>query len=120
VLGRSPGPENGGGASPTGRQPDFSPTPRQPDSTREPGPAIPATPSARSAAGDLWSGFGSSQTPSLLAGGAPEAAGGGAGSPLAVGLGLMGVGLMALVGGFAMAETRRRRRAPVDADRASS
>ncbi len=74
-------------------------------------------PSAGSAVADLWSGFGSSRAPSLLSGEAADVPGADGGSPLAVGVGLMGLGLVALFAGFAMAEVRRRRRAPVDLDR---
>ena len=67
-------------------------------------------PSERSAGADLWSGFASSKSPSLM----PDAGNGvptaDKGSGLAVGLGLLGTGFLALLGlGLAEAERRRRR-----------
>jgi len=69
-----------------------------------------AAPSEASAAGDLWSGFGSGANPSLLPGGndalSPEAET----SPgVTWGLGLLGLGLLALMATLAVAEARRRR-----------
>ena len=67
--------------------------------------------SARSASGDLWSGFRSAKTPSLMSqtGGLPAAKEGPDGSQLAIGAGLLGFGLLALLGGFGLAAARRRR-----------
>lgn len=65
-------------------------------------------PSERSAAGDLWSGFGSAESPSLSSPALPAPAEG-TGSQLWVGAGLLGFGLVALLGGFGVAEARRRR-----------
>ena len=61
-----------------------------------------------SAAGDVWSGFGSTEAPSLT--GATDAApDGGAASQLAWGLGLLALGLVALAGGLTATVVRRRR-----------
>lgn len=66
-----------------------------------------AQPAARSVAGDLWSGFapGSSTGTSLLDGGASD----GQGLPMAMGVGLLSAGIVALGLGFSAAELRRRR-----------
>ncbi len=61
----------------------------------------------RSAGGDLWSGFASAKGPSLTAGEGPPAAAGGPG--LAVGVGMLGIGLVGLLGGVLVAALRRRR-----------
>jgi hypothetical protein len=71
-------------------------------------------PSGRSASGDLWSGFGSGQTPSLepRRGDPPaEENAGGLDIGLAAGTGFLGLGLAALFGSFLVAEVRRRRKA---------
>ena len=65
--------------------------------------------SDRSATGDLWSGFGPGKRSSLGPGAADAAPASGAGPQLAIGLGLLGLGLVALLGGFGVAEARRRR-----------
>lgn len=67
-----------------------------------------AIPSEGSAASDAWSGLNASNLPGLLpsaSDGAPN--GGGTSSGFAVGLGLMGVALLALVGGLAVAARTR-------------
>lgn len=65
--------------------------------------------SARSAVGeDVWSGF-SDKAPGLLGSSFEAVPDGGAGSQLGWGLGLLALGLLALVSGFAGAEVRRRR-----------
>lgn len=63
---------------------------------------------ARAATGDLWSGFRSGTKSSLPAinGGTPAQ---GSGPGLAVGMGLLSAGTVALLAGFGVAETRRRR-----------
>jgi hypothetical protein len=62
----------------------------------------------RAATGDLWSGFRSGTRPSLGTGSADNP--GSPGVPnLAIGVGLMSAGLVALAGGFGVAEVRRRR-----------
>ena len=68
------------------------------------------TPSEQAAGGDVWSGFGSGSSASLLPS-ADDAAvsDGGAGSGLGWGIGLLSLGLLALVSGVAVAEVRRRR-----------
>lgn len=68
-------------------------------------------PSERSASGDLWGGFGPGTRswltpPETDAAAAPSPA---AGSHLAVGVGLLGLGMVALVAGLGVAEARRRR-----------
>jgi hypothetical protein len=64
----------------------------------------------RSAIGDLWSGFGSGRLPSLISSEAdPLVTEDGPGGQLAVGVGLLGTGLLALIGGGAVAQLRRRR-----------
>jgi hypothetical protein len=64
--------------------------------------------SERSASGDVWSGFGSAKAPSLNPGATDPAVSQDAGSQLGWGLGLLALGLLALVGGLT-AEARRRR-----------
>lgn len=64
----------------------------------------------RSAIGDLWSGFGSGRLPSLISSEAdPLVREDDPGGQLAVGVGLLGTGLLALLGGGAVAQLRRRR-----------
>ena len=66
-----------------------------------------AAPSQQTALSDVWSTFEPGRTPSLTAAsGAPS---GGTGSQLAWGIGLLGIGVFALVGGLAYTEARRRR-----------
>jgi len=61
-----------------------------------------------SASGDLWGGFSSaSQRPSLSGAAGPEAE---TNSSFTLGLGLLGLGLVALFAGFGAADVRRRRR----------
>ena len=67
----------------------------------------PGAPAARSAIGDLWSGFGSGSTqqvPGLV--NLPSRSGP---SPVALGIGFLTLGMAALFGGFGVAELRRRR-----------
>ena len=66
-----------------------------------------ATPSRGSAASDVWSGFRSGERPSLSTSISPPSAG----SPteLTLGMGILGIGLLTLLGGFAVADLRRRR-----------
>ena len=73
-------------------------------------------PSARSATGDLWSGFAPGQRSSLV----PKATDrleppDRPGSQFTVGAGVLGLGVLALLAGFGVAELRRRRRAPAGA-----
>jgi len=65
----------------------------------------------RSAGGDLWSGFASSKRSSLPAVDGPPAAASGPGSELAIGMGIIGIGLASLLGGLLLATVRRRRAA---------
>lgn len=79
--------------------------------TKSPNAPAASGPSERVATdGDLWSGFTSAKSSSLNPGengtAAPAAGPGGA---LTVGAGLLGFGMVALFGGLAFAETRRRR-----------
>ena len=68
--------------------------------------------SERSASGDLRSGFASPDRPSLLPGFAePVVPAEGPGSSLALGIGLLSLGLVTLFAGFLVAELRRRRAA---------
>jgi hypothetical protein len=67
------------------------------------------TPSQRSAAGDVWSGFKSSNAPGLVARGSDAAPSGGPGSLFALSLGLLIAGGLALVSGLAVTEARKRR-----------
>lgn len=95
----------------------VSPSTRQ----RAAGPGAPATararsgdsaraPSERAAIGDLWSGFGRAKGAALLPSATdPAMPEGGPGSQLGWGLGLLALGLVALVAGFTVAELRRRR-----------
>lgn len=68
-----------------------------------------ASPSGRSATADLWSGFGKDSSAGFGAAGAHSADEGSAGR-LALPAALLGFGLMALLGGVAVAEKRRRAR----------
>ena len=71
------------------------------------GPAT--TPSERSVGGDVWSGFRSAGGQSLLGtGDAPVPAGGGPASMLGVSVGLIALGLFALLAGLFVARRRRR------------
>lgn len=77
-------------------------------------PAVPvdeqSSPNARSASADLWSGFSAGNPSSLspgLDGGAPASSG--ATTPLALGVGLLSAGTVALGLGFGAAELRRKR-----------
>jgi hypothetical protein len=67
------------------------------------------TPSQRSAAGDVWGGFKSSNAPGLVARGSDAAPSGGPGSLFALSLGLLIAGGLALVAGLAVTEARKRR-----------
>lgn len=64
---------------------------------------------ARAATGDLWSGFRSGTKPSLPGVTDSAPAGGSSGPDLALGMGLLSAGTVALLAGFGVAETRRRR-----------
>lgn len=63
---------------------------------------------AAAADSDVWSGFANGRTPSLTTDTA-EAPDSGTGSSLGLGIGLLAVGLLALVAGLTAAEVRRRR-----------
>lgn len=76
--------------------------------------AVPGGASERSAVGDLWSGFSSDSKPSLTPGGADLAVPGGTGSPFTVGAIMLGLGLLAIMGGFLVAALRRRKEAEAD------
>lgn len=104
------------GASPSSGPEVFPgsvpPTPAaQRQGASPPGAPAPAGgPSERSATGDLWSGFGAGNQASLLPSMTdPEVPEEGPGSQLAIGVGLLGLGLLALLSGFGAAEVRRRR-----------
>lgn len=64
-------------------------------------------PSERAATADVWSGFAPGKTASLMAG--ADQPGGGTGSQLGLGIGLLAFGLVALMSGLTAAEVRRRR-----------
>ncbi len=64
---------------------------------------------ARSASGDLWSGFGPSGRASMVPSLVDPATSQGPGSELAVGLALLGGGVVALMSGVGVAEMRRKR-----------
>jgi hypothetical protein len=69
-------------------------------------PAGRGGPSERAATGDLWGGFRSGKTPSLVPGdGSADDGGSGA----SIGLGLLGLGLVGLLSALAVAQVRRRR-----------
>ena len=102
-------------ATPAG-QPAFagSVTPAAQRSTSPSGtttrPAESRQPSERTATADLWSGFGNGRNPSLIPGAADGiAADDGPGSAMTLGLALLGLGLLALLTGLAVAQARRRR-----------
>ena len=86
--------------------------PREESSGKARGASVPPAPapSERSAASDLWSGFGTSESRSLprLDASSP-AAGGRPASLLALGMALLGTGLAALLAGLVLAQVRRRR-----------
>lgn len=69
-----------------------------------------SAPSEQAATGDVWSGFAPGRTASLT-NGQTGMSDGGAGSNLALGIGLLALGLLALVAGLTAAEVRRRRTA---------
>jgi len=60
------------------------------------------------ATGGVWSGFTPGRTASLTAG-TDGMSDGGAGDALTIGIGMLAFGLLAIVGGFAIAEAQRRR-----------
>ena len=72
------------------------------------GTAARSTGRAAAADSDVWSGFANGRTPSLTADTA-DAPDSGTGSSLGLGIGLLAVGLLALVAGLTAAEVRRRR-----------
>jgi hypothetical protein len=67
-------------------------------------------PSERSATGNVWEGFASDGGSSLVGGDGAPAPASGPGSRLSLGLGLLGIGLVALLGAFLVAATLRRRK----------
>ena len=109
VFGGSVAP-TGGSTTPSFASPSASPTtgsqaePSTGTSGRSSG-----TPSEQAAAGDVWSGFGSGSSASLMPNATDAAPDGGTGSGFGWGIGLLALGLLALVSGVAVAEVRRRR-----------
>ncbi len=109
VFGGSVAP-SGGSTTPSFASPSASPTggsqaePSTGTSGRSSG-----TPSEQAAAGDVWSGFGSGSSASLLPNATDAAPEGGTDSGFGWGIGLLALGLLALVSGVAVAEVRRRR-----------
>lgn len=81
-----------------------------PGSSSAASPGRGPAPSERSAAGNLWEGFSSGGGSSLVGGDAGSVPPGGPRSGLGLGLGLLGLGSLALLGGF-LAAVRRRRQA---------
>jgi len=76
---------------------------------KETGSASNAQPTTRTATADLWSGFASSKNPSLMpSAGDPGVPAGGTSTGVLAGLGLLGVGLLALFGLGALAVAARR------------
>ncbi len=82
-------------------------------SQAEPAPGAPGrssgTPSEQAAGGDVWSGFGSGSSASLLPSATDAAPESGTDSGFGWGIALLGLGLVALASGVAVAEVRRRR-----------
>ncbi len=84
--------------------------------TGKPGPSptatsnVAPTASERSAAGNVWEGFDSAGSGSPAASDRTTLPASGPGSQQAVGLGILGLGLAGLLGGFLVAATRRRRK----------
>lgn len=66
-------------------------------------------PSSATASGDTWSGFAAGAKPSLLTDGLTTSSSAPSNSASAVGIGLLGAGLVALFAGFAAAESARKR-----------
>lgn len=101
-------------ADPAGaRAPDAglrdAPTLAEADAARDPRPGTSTQVSSRAAGSDLWSGFGASETPSLVpALGTDQPVDPGS-SPLTAALALFGAGLLTLFAGFGTAAVRRRR-----------
>ncbi len=95
--------------APVAAAPSRSTPTRQParETGRRSTGSVPAT-SDLTATGDVWSGFTPGRTASLTAG-ADGMSDGGAGNALTIGIGLLAFGLLAIVGGFAVAEAQRRR-----------
>lgn len=85
-----------------------------PSAGKGPSPATPGRSAASaegSATGDLWSGFASAKGSSLNSGAADAVPSTSPGVGLIAGMGILGLGLVALAGGFLVAAVRRRRRA---------
>ena len=71
-------------------------------------PSVATAPSLRSVTGELWSGFADGSDPATSLVALPAAPTAGTSQP-ALGVGLLGLGVVALFGGFGVAELRRRR-----------
>ena len=99
-----PAPQRAAGAS-SGRHASHGPSRKAAEGTR----AAPARSPAGTATGDLWSGFG--KAAALVPGDGDSATASGGGPRVGLGIGLLAVGALALVGGLALAGTRRPRRA---------
>lgn len=101
-------PTFGAAPAPTAAAPSLPASRREP--ARETGRSTSPAPTASdlTATGDVWSGFAPGRTASLTAG-ADGMSDGGAGNALTIGIGLLAFGLLAIVGGFAVAEAQRRR-----------
>lgn len=101
----------GGSSTPSFGSPSAAPTSgSQAESATGPSGRSSGTPSEQAAGGDVWSGFGSGSTGSLMPStGDAAVSDGGTGSGFGWGIGLLSLGLLALVSGVAVAEVRRRR-----------
>lgn len=71
-----------------------------------------ASPSTRSAAGDVWSGIGSGNaSPSVSAASAFSSGPGGGSGGIGAGMAILGIGVIGVFGTFLVAAARRRRAA---------
>lgn len=106
-------PENGatarGGSDAGSDSGVFSGSEPRGEGRSDAGASTAAGASERSAAGDLWGGFGSDEKAASLTTGADSPAKADSGAGRLIGAGLLGFGLLTLVGGFGLAEVRRRR-----------
>lgn len=103
----------GGSAAPAGDPPHGRRAAGAGAPRGAPGKALGAGegPARGSASGDLWSGFASERNQSLTGGGSEATLpSSGSARTFAVGLGLLGLGLLALFSGFLIAAVRRRSR----------
>lgn len=106
VVGTTGVPVFAGSVAPA--QATFGSTPATAAQSAAKGTAARSSGRAAAADSDVWSGFANGRTPSLTSD-AADAPDSDTGSGLGLGIGLLAVGLLALVAGLTAAEVRRRR-----------